>query len=99
MSALGESERLWISGPAACEHGSRCSCRALARAIGVPESAIDFNYCRRVLQNHWRMNCDHLPPLAARAPVLSVPPHDSHDPVQVLLIVNADRTGEEPARP
>ena len=83
-------EQLWVSGPAACHHGSRCSCRALARAMGLPESSIDFNYCRQVLQKHWRMSCDHLPIIVAPAPSIQVPPHDSRDPVQVLLIANAD---------
>ena len=88
---------LWLPDATACHHGSRCSCRALARAMGVPESGVDFNYCRRVLQKHWRMSCDHLPQLVTSKPNIHVPPHDSSDPVHMLLIANADRDADDPA--
>lgn len=89
-------ENVWLADSAACHHGSRCSCRAFARALGLAESAIDFNYCRNVLQKHWGMSCDHLPAVATPRPNIQVPPHDSHDPVQMLLIANAARGGDEP---
>lgn len=73
------------------EHGEHCTCRLLAVAAGAPPSAVDYRYCRDVLQQRWRMTCDHIPP--ARAPVATVmlPPHDPHDPVQLILVANADR--------
>ena len=58
--------------------------------MGLPDSSIDFNYCRQVLQKHWRMSCDHLPAVVTAKPSIHVPRHDSSDPVQVLLIANAD---------
>lgn len=78
-----------------CYHGSHCSCRALARAMGIPESSIDFNYCRNVLQKHWRVNCDHLPVVIRARPNIQLPPHDSDDPVQLALIANAEQGSDD----
>lgn len=40
-------------------HGEHCSCRLLAEALGRDPSALSYEYCRRVLQKHWRMTCHH----------------------------------------
>lgn len=46
------------------EHGGRCDCELLAGATHVGPSVISFDYCRRVLQVHWRMTCRHGGPQA-----------------------------------
>jgi len=40
-------------------HGDCCDCVALARAVGAGREAVDLNYCRAVLQKHWRLKCNH----------------------------------------
>lgn len=83
-------EAPWLAGAVACAHGSRCSCRAFAAALGLDVRSIDYNYCRRVLQKHWRMRCDHLPdPTNGKRPI-QLPPHDAHDPVHAVLLLNTD---------
>ena len=70
------------------EHGDECGCMLLAQAIGVPVDTVDFNYCRQVLQKHWRVRCNHggCPPAALLTPQL---PHlDLHDPVHAVLLAN-----------
>lgn len=71
-----------------CEHGDHCDCLLLARAVGAGPEAIDFNYCRQVLQKHWGLKCNHgargSPP--KRTPAL--PPYDASDPVQAVLVSN-----------
>lgn len=42
-----------------CAHGDRCDCMLLARAVGAGPAAVDLNYCRQVLQKHWRVKCNH----------------------------------------
>ena len=42
-----------------CNHGDLCSCRVLAAAIGVSPDCCSFNYCRKVLQKRWIMQCNH----------------------------------------
>lgn len=75
-------------------HGSHCSCRLLAAAAGAASSAIDYAFCRRILQQRWRMTCDHIP----QAPRIKVtpepPPHDLQDPLHAILIANADLPSE-----
>lgn len=88
---------VWLKADAACHHGSHCSCRALARALGLAESAIDFNYCRNVLQKHWRMSCDHLPLTLETRQTLQVPPHDTDDPVHMILLANIEHGSDERA--
>ena len=72
-----------------CEHGDRCDCMLLARAVGVGPDAIDLSYCRQVLQKHWALRCNHgnraPPPKRTR----ELPQHDPSDPVQVVLVSNA----------
>lgn len=41
------------------DHGDCCDCMMLARAVGAGPQAVDFNYCRAVLQKHWRLKCNH----------------------------------------
>lgn len=71
------------------EHGDRCECLLLAQAVGAPASSVDRAYCRNVLQKHWRLACNHgcVAPAARATPQL--PPCDTRDPVQALLIANA----------
>jgi hypothetical protein len=72
------------------KHGMHCSCRLLAAAIGITPESIDYAYCHRVLQRHWRVVCDHIPVSVARRVTREIPPHNPRDPVHVLLIANAD---------
>ena len=70
------------------DHGDRCDCMLLARAVGAPVSAIDLSYCRNVLQRHWHITCNHggRPRPARVTPWL---PHlDVHDPVHAVLLAN-----------
>ena len=72
-----------------CEHGDHCDCLLLARAVGAAPETIDFNYCRQVLQKHWGMRCNHGMHGCATKRSYALPPHDSRDPVQALLVSNA----------
>lgn len=70
------------------DHGDCCDCVALARAFGAGPKAVDFNYCRYVLQKHWRLNCNHgshVPGERATPPFL---PRNAGDPVQAILVAN-----------
>ena len=71
-------------------HGSHCSCRLLAAAAGADSSAIDYAFCRRILQQRWRMTCDHVPHVPRKKLTPVLPSRDSYDPLQALLIANAD---------
>ena len=73
-----------------CRHGTHCSCRLLAAATGAECTSIDYGFCRAVLQKRWRMTCDHLAAEPRALAPISVPPHDSRDPVQAILVANAD---------
>lgn len=42
-----------------CKHGSLCSCRILVAAVGGGPDCCRFSYCRKVLQRHWVMQCNH----------------------------------------
>ena len=42
-----------------CAHGDHCACLVLAEAVGVNPDEITYEYCRSVLQKHWRLTCDH----------------------------------------
>ena len=72
-----------------CDHGDHCDCLLLARAVGAGPAAVDLNYCRQVLQKHWRVKCNH--GLRAEGPKQTpdLPPHDSTDPLQAILVLNA----------
>lgn len=48
-------------------HGEGCSCRLLARACRTDPRALSFEYCKTVLQKHWRMTCRHGEPANATA--------------------------------
>jgi hypothetical protein len=76
-----------------CDHGDRCDCMALARAVGAGADAVDFNYCRRVLQKHWRLKCNHRGRDAAERATPPAPRADSSDPVQAILVANAIEPG------
>ena len=47
------------------EHGTQCSCKLLAQAVGVDPHALSFGYCYRVLQKRWHMTCTHGEPASA----------------------------------
>lgn len=70
------------------DHGDHCDCMLLARAVGAGPSAVDYSYCRRVLQQHWSVKCNHgrreAPPVITPA----LPPLDLHDPLQAALLAN-----------
>ncbi len=80
----------WIESHRDCGHGPHCSCRLLAAATGAAPSSIDFRFCVTVLQKRWRMTCDHFPAAPRKILTPRLPPHDSHDPVHLTLIANAD---------
>lgn len=71
-------------------HGSHCSCRLLAAAVGADPSLIDYALCSHILQHRWRMTCDHIPEVSRPKVTPALPPHDLRDPLQALLIANAD---------
>ena len=71
------------------EHGDRCDCMLLARAVGAPPASIDFIYCERVLQRHWRLACNHGCHVRPAKVTPRLPPLDIHDPVHALLLANA----------
>ena len=81
------------SGYGDCDHGDHCDCMALARAVGAGADSVDLNYCRRVLQKHWRLKCNHGGRLPAERATPQVPPVDSSDPVQAILLANAVAPG------
>ncbi|MFY9314562.1 MAG: hypothetical protein WAO95_03265 [Burkholderiales bacterium] len=80
----------WLAGHWERRHGSRCTCRLLAAASGADPSAVDYGFCRRILQQRWRMSCDHLPRVYREKATPKLPPHDPRDPLHALLIANAD---------
>lgn len=45
--------------PVQIAHHEYCSCRLLAQAMGCDPRSISFEYCRRVLQKHWQVDCRH----------------------------------------
>lgn len=71
------------------EHGDQCGCRLLAAAVGVESSAVDFNYCRYIIQKRWGVRCNHGGGVFVAYATPELPPHDSYDAVQVILIANA----------
>ncbi len=71
-------------------HGSHCSCRMLAAATGADASAIDYALCHNILQKRWRMTCDHIPEVYRQRVTPEPPLHDPQDPLQAILIANAD---------
>ena len=71
-------------------HGSHCSCRMLAAAAGADSSVIDYALCHNILQKRWRMTCDHIPEAPRTKVTPELPLHDPYDPLQALLIANAD---------
>lgn len=94
MSADSTLQDSWLTGRWACEHGTHCSCRLLTMATGADSSAIDYNFCRTVLQKRWRMECDHVPHVSRPRATPKLPPYDSRDPIHALLIANAYATTE-----
>jgi hypothetical protein len=90
MQAEHESQDCWIAGFWERRHGSHCACRLLAASVGADPSAVDYGFCRRVLQKRWRMVCDHIPQVRREIVTPSFPPHDLQDPVQLILIANTD---------
>lgn len=86
MHAYPQSaHRIWSD----VEHGDECGCMLLAQAVGAPADTVDFNYCRQVLQKHWRLRCNH-GGHSPGAPVTPQLPHlDPHDPVQAALLANS----------
>jgi hypothetical protein len=90
VQAEHELEGCWIAGFWERRHGSHCACRLLAACAGAEPSAVDYEFCRRVLQKRWRMSCDHIPQVRRTRVTPNLPPHDPHDAIQLLLIANAD---------
>ena len=76
-------------------HGGHCECELLAAALGCEPGAVSFEFCQRVLQHHWRLDCRH-----GRTPE---PSHASlarrwtalgpADSVRAILIGNAPEEG------
>ncbi len=70
------------------EHGDQCQCLLMASAVGALPSAVDVIYCRNVLQRHWRLTCNHGGKAAASRATPQLPPRDTQDPVQAVLMAN-----------
>lgn len=71
------------------DHGERCECLILAAAVGAGPKSISFNYCRDILQKHWRITCRH----GEHAPAEPVKPASERwrgvgkiDPLKAFLI-------------
>ena len=77
-----------IPGRLEIEHGDHCDCRLLSAAVGAEPSAMDFSYCRLVLQKRWRIRCNHGGGISATRTTPALPPHDYNDLVQAILIAN-----------
>lgn len=71
-----------------------CLCRSVAMAAGAERSVIDCALCRSVLQRRWRITCDHLSPYPKEWVKGVLPPYDSDNPLDTLLIANADITAD-----
>jgi hypothetical protein len=71
------------------DHGDPCDCMALALATGAGPDAVDFNYCRQVLQKHWRLKCNHGSGVPGERATPQLPQRDAGDPVQAILAANA----------
>ena len=71
------------------EHGDQCDCRLLASAVGADLDAVDFTYCRLVLQKRWKVRCNHGGGVFVARAIPELPRYDLHDAVQAILIVNA----------
>lgn len=74
------------------KHGSRCSCRILAEAVGCEPEAIAFSFCQVVLKKRWIVECNHDCTDKAAAQKLSSKWHESApiDPVKAILIMNEE---------
>lgn len=84
MTAIPVSPGRWRD----VEHGDACDCVMLAAAVGAGPDAVDLFYCRRVLQKHWRIGCNH-GGLARPAPhTPQLPRLDMRDPLQALVLAN-----------
>lgn len=40
-------------------HGNVCSCQLLSLAVTGKLDGCDYEYCRNVLQRHWKVRCNH----------------------------------------
>lgn len=45
--------------PARAVHSEHCSCRLLAQTVSLDPHLVSFEYCHRVLQRRWHMECKH----------------------------------------
>jgi hypothetical protein len=50
-------------------HGDKCSCQILSMAATGKPSVCRYDYCRKVLQRRWSMQCNH-----GQLPSLEEPP-------------------------
>jgi hypothetical protein len=75
-------------------HGDCCDCMKLARAVGAGSGAVDLNYCRRVLQKHWRAKCNHVQRGPAPRTTPQLPRLDVHEPLRAILLANAPILGD-----
>lgn len=82
-------DRFLTSGWGDIDHGDHCDCMTLARAVGAGPDTVDLNYCRLVLQKHWRLKCNHGCSVAEARKTPQLPQHDADDPVQAILLANA----------
>ena len=71
------------------EHGDQCDCRLLASAVGAESDAVDFTYCRLVLQKRWKVRCNHGGGIPASRVTPELPQHNRHDAIQAILVANA----------
>jgi hypothetical protein len=62
---------------------------ALALAAGAGPDAVDFNYCRVVLQKRWSLKCNHGRRVLGERTTPQLPPRDAGDAVQAILASNS----------
>ena len=73
-------------------HGTRCSCKLLAEALHMDPRKLTYEFCRTVLQKHWRMTCRHGEILPADEQVSSAEKWKdigAMTPLNAILVKNA----------
>ena len=70
------------------DHGDYCDCIALAYAFGAGPKAVDFSYCRHVLQKHWRMKCNHGSRFHGERATPQLLPRAGRDRMQAKFVAN-----------
>lgn len=73
-------------------HGTRCNCKLLAEALHMDPRNLTYEFCRTVLQKHWKMTCRHgeiLPVDEQRAFAEKWKDIGAMTPLNAMLVKNA----------